>query len=150
MNICTPSYEVVCEDVSSVIKIVTETPFTFYVTRTDCSISVDIVPNEVCTYSLEETTEDTVMRSVNITFENEKAIITPIDVPVTVSYKNRKKTCVDKLFDQPVITCKDISEGRAIQVPVVYDSEQNVGVCTTEIKHNCQVLSDDYFKISKH
>ena len=48
------------------------------------------------------------MRSVNITFENEKAIITPIDVPVTVSYKNRKKTCVDKLFDQPVITCYEI------------------------------------------
>ena len=150
MNICTPSYEVVCEDAALPIKMIEDIPYTFTSNRTYCSTSIDVVPNEVCTYYLEEITEDTVMRSVDIKFENEKAIVTPIDVPVTVSYKNWGKTCIDEPIILPVITCADISEELTQIIPSITDSAISVEVCTTEVKHNCQVLSDDYFKISKH
>jgi len=68
-EVCTPVIETVCEPVALAIKIIVEVPFTYTVTRTVCTESIEVIPQEVCSYSYEQTTEDTTAKTVEVTFE---------------------------------------------------------------------------------
>ena len=137
LEVCTPIIETTCKDVALPIKIVVDLPYTYTVTRTICNENIDVVPNEVCSYSNEQITEDTIAKTGEVTFEKavdqETAynypIVTSVDVPVTVAYPVPIKTCVDKPIYLPVVTCAEIQEERTIQVPRVSNSEVFVTKC---------------------
>merc|ERR1712226_1928 len=46
-DVCVPAFEVVCADVELAIKIIVDKEFNYQVTRTVCTESIDIIPNEV-------------------------------------------------------------------------------------------------------
>ena len=53
-----------------------------------------------------------------------------VEPPVTVTYPEPKKTCVDKPISLPRVSCEDIVENKCIQVPEVEDSSVTVDKCT--------------------
>ena len=120
------------------IQIIEDIPYTYTVTHTTCTESIEVVPNEVCTFSYEQETEDTTSKTGEVTFERVVAkentynvpAVTPVDVPVTVAYSSLVKTCVDKPINLPIVTCNDISEERTIQVPSVRDDAVVVCKCS--------------------
>ena len=68
-EVCTPVIETNCEIVALPIKVIKEIDFTYTVTRTVCTESIEVVPQEVCSYSYEQVTEDTTAKTVEVTFE---------------------------------------------------------------------------------
>merc|ERR1712238_358608 len=47
---CTPTIATPCEDIALPIKVIEDIPYTYTVTRTVCTESIEVVPQEVCTY----------------------------------------------------------------------------------------------------
>ena len=81
-------------------------------------------------------------------FLGEKAIFTPIEVPVTVSYKNPKKTCVDNSFEKPIMQCDVIEQDYTMIVPAPRDDEVVINVCKTKLgPPSCQ---EKKFECSKN
>merc|ERR1711971_1554723 len=68
-EVCTPTIEVPCEDIALPIKVIEDIPYTYTVTRTVCTESIEVVPQEVCTYYYEQESADTVAKTVEVTFE---------------------------------------------------------------------------------
>merc|ERR1712037_813275 len=118
-------------------------PYQYTVTRTVCTESIEVVPQEVCTYSYEQVEEGTTAKTVTVTFEKQEKVqmvtvcqpghqgyggyghsyghnyckevaqTTAYNVPVVTP--KPVKTCVDKPINLPVVTCADIAEERTIQ-----------------------------------
>merc|ERR1712072_1592339 len=124
-DVCVPAFEVVCADVELAIKIIVDKEFNYQVTRTVCTESIDIIPNEVCSYAYQQKTEATTAYNV--------PVVPPVDVPVEVAYPEAIKTCVDKPISLPRVTCEDIVEDRTITVPEVEDSVVLVEKCDTKL-----------------
>merc|ERR1711890_194605 len=53
-----------------------------------------------------------------------------VEPPVTVTYPEPKKTCVDKPISLPRVSCEDIVENKCIQVPEVEADTVTVDKCT--------------------
>merc|ERR1711956_205262 len=66
---CTPTIATPCEDIALPIKVIEDIPYTYTVTRTVCTESIEVVPQEVCTYFYEQESADTVAKTVVVTFE---------------------------------------------------------------------------------
>merc|ERR1712161_119033 len=140
-EVCTPTIETTCEDVALPIKIIEDIPYTYVVTRTVCTESIDVVPQEVCTYSYEQVTEDTTAKTVTVTFEKvEKVQMVTVCQPGHQGYGHGgygggyghnycKEVAQTTAYNVPVVTCADIAEERPIQVPSVVDSEVTVAKC---------------------
>jgi len=60
-------------------------------------------------------------------------IVTPVDVPVKVSYPEPIRTCVDKPISLPRVSCEDLSEEKCITVPEVEDATESVEKCQTQL-----------------
>merc|ERR1712129_509530 len=143
-------------------KVIEDIPYTHGVTRTVCTESIEVVPQEVCTYFYEQESADTVAKTVVVTFEK----VTRVDM-VTVCQPGHhghggyghggyghnycQEIATEKQYNVPVVTpvdipvtvaypislpvvtCADISEEKTIQVPTVVDSEVVVTHCKAEI-----------------
>merc|ERR1712223_768338 len=60
-------------------------------------------------------------------------VVTPVDVPVKVSYPSPLITCVNKPIALPVVSCEDIVESKCITVPTVEDSSVTVAHCKAQL-----------------
>merc|ERR1712203_801732 len=137
-DVCVPAFETVCAPVELAIKIIVDKEFNYQVTRTVCTESIDIIPNEVCSYAYQQKTEETTAKTVEVTFEKKEDVqMVTVCQPghhgygygsyghnycKEVAYPEAIKTCVDKPISLPRVTCEDIVEDRTITVPEVEDS----------------------------
>ena len=125
-EVCTPVIETVCEPVALAIKIIKEIDFTYTVTRTVCTESIEVVPQEVCSYSSEQTTEDTTAKTVEVTFEKQ----TDVQM-VTVCQPGHhghgyggyghnycKEVAQETAYNVPVVTPVDVPVTVAYPVPI--------------------------------
>merc|ERR1712158_189855 len=60
-------------------------------------------------------------------------VVTPVDVPVKVSYPSPLKTCVNKPIALPVVSCADLVERKCITVPEIMDDIESVEKCQTQL-----------------
>merc|ERR1712226_270676 len=140
-DVCVPAFEVVCADVELAIKIIVDKEFNYQVTRTVCTESIDIIPNEVCSYAYQQKTEATTAKTVEVTFEKKEDV-----QMVTVcqpghhgygygSYGHNycKEVAQTTAYNVPRVTCEDIVEDRTITVPEVEDSIVLVEKCDTKL-----------------
>lgn len=67
------------------------------------------------------------------TTEYNVPVVTPVDIPVTVSYPEPVKTCVNKPIYLPRVGCEDKVEKKCITVPEVEDSSESVEKCVTKL-----------------
>merc|ERR550532_1884527 len=58
-EVCTPAFETVCADVEILTKIIVDKEQCDTITRTVCTESIEIIPQEICTYKYQQKTEDT-------------------------------------------------------------------------------------------
>jgi hypothetical protein len=70
-QVCTPTIETTCADVELPIKIIVSKEFCYTVTRTVCTESIEVIPNEVCTYHYEPKDEATTAKTVEVSFKLE-------------------------------------------------------------------------------
>ena len=59
----------ICEDEALPIKTIVDIDYCYDVTRTVCAETIEVVPQEVCTYKYVQTTRDTVAKTVVVNFE---------------------------------------------------------------------------------
>jgi len=69
VEVCTPAFETVCAPVELPIKEIIDVEQCYPVTRTVCESNIDVIENEICTYSYQQKTEDTNAKTVEVTFE---------------------------------------------------------------------------------
>jgi len=73
-EVCTPVIVTECNAVELPIKIIVEVDFTYTVVRTVCTESIEVVPQEVCSYSYTTTEEETTAKTVEVTFEKKEDV----------------------------------------------------------------------------
>merc|ERR1711971_1091404 len=71
-EVCTPVIVTECNAVELPIKIIVEVDFTYTVVRTVCTESIEVVPQEVCSYSYTTTEEETTAKTVEVTLKRKK------------------------------------------------------------------------------
>merc|ERR1711997_161125 len=167
-QVCTPTIATECADVELAIKIIVAKEQCYPVVRTVCTESIEVIPQEVCTYTYAPQDEATIAKTVEVSFvkETKTQMVTVcqpgygggyghggyghggyghqycnevaqetaynvpsvpvVEPPVTVTFPEPKKTCVDKPIDLPRVACEDLSEEKCIQVPEVEDSSVSV------------------------
>ena len=143
-EVCTPTIVTECNPVALPIKIIVDIDFTYTVTRTVCTESIEVVPQEVCTYSYDQTTEDTTAKTVEVTFEK------IVDVQmVTVCQPGHgyggyghnycKEVAQETAYNAPVVTPVDVPVTVAYPAPVktCVDKPINLPVVT------CADLTED-------
>ena len=106
-------------------------PFIYTATKAVCAETVEIIEQELCTYPLEDVTEESTMKTVDVEFQGKKAILKEIVVPVNVTYKNPRKNCVSQPIELPVIQCDILESEQTIGVPTIEDSEVEIDKCVS-------------------
>merc|ERR1712194_929134 len=128
-EVCTPTIETTCEDVALPIKIIEDIPYTYTVTRTVCTESIDVVPQEVCTWSYEQVTEDTTAKTVEVTFERvEKVQMVTVCQPGHQGYGHGGYG-----GGYGHNYCKEVAQTTAYNVPVVTPVDVPVTVAYPEV-----------------
>jgi hypothetical protein len=113
-EVCTPTIATTCEDVDLPIKIIVDVDFTYTVTRTVCSVAIDVIPQEVCTYHYEQTTEATTAKTVEVTFEKQTDVqMVTVCQPGHHGYGGYGHGGYGHNY------CKEVAQTTAYNVPVV-------------------------------
>merc|ERR1712141_732563 len=150
-EVCTPTLEKTCVPEVLPIKLIISVEQCYTVTRTVCTESIEVIPNEVCVYEYEQASEQTFeaeghhsdAKTVEVaqTTQYNVPTVPAVDVDVKVAYPAPKKVCVDKPIDLPRVTCEDLSEEKCIQVPEIEESSVTVDKCTYALgKAACQAI----------
>ena len=127
-EVCTPTVEASCADVVLPIKIIVDIDFTYTITRTVCTESIQVVPQEVCTYKYEQKTEDTTAKTVEVTYEkvNNVQMITVCQAGGYGPYGPTPHYCQEvaqeTAYNVPIVTPVDVA------VTVAYPEPQKVCV----------------------
>merc|ERR1712223_797519 len=110
-DVCVPAFETVCAPVELAIKIIVGKEFNYQVTRTVCTESIDIIPNEVCSYAYQQKTEETTAKTVEVTFEKKEDV-----QMVTVCQPGHHGYGYGSYGHN---YCKEVAQTTAYNVPVV-------------------------------
>merc|ERR1712025_640030 len=70
-EVCTPAFETVCENIDVPVKRIIDVEQCYPVTRTVCSESVEVIPNEICVYSYIQKVVDTTAKTVEVPFKKQ-------------------------------------------------------------------------------
>merc|ERR1711881_675536 len=70
-EVCTPTFETVCEKIEVPVKRIIDMEQCYPVTRTVCTESVDVIDNEICVYSYSQKTESTTAKTVTVPYTRE-------------------------------------------------------------------------------
>jgi len=126
-EVCTPTIVTECNDVALPIKIIVDIPYTYTVTRTVCTESIDVVPQEVCTYSYGQKTEDTTAKTVEVTFEKKTDVqMVTVCQPGPAGYGHGGYGGYGHNY------CKEVAQETAYNVPVVTPVDVPVTVAYPE------------------
>merc|ERR1712223_1492552 len=111
-EVCTPAFETVCADVEILTKIIVDKEQCDTITRTVCTESIEIIPQEICTYKYQQKTEDTVATTVEVTFaKKENVQMVTVCAPGHGGYGGYGKYCKEVAqtpqYNVPVVTPVD-------------------------------------------
>merc|ERR1712186_55278 len=113
-EVCTPTIATTCEDVDLPIKIIVDVDFTYTVTRTVCSVAIEVISQEVCTHHYEQTTEATTAKTVEVTFEKQTDVqMVTVCQPGHHGYGGYGHGGYGHNY------CKEVAQTTAYNVPVV-------------------------------
>merc|ERR1711981_74088 len=113
-EVCTPVIDTVCSAVELPIKIIVEVDFTYTVIRTVCTESIEVVPQEVCSYSYTTTEEETTAKTVEVTFEKKEDVqMVTVCQPGHHGYGGYGHGGYGHNY------CKEVAQTTAYNVPVV-------------------------------
>merc|ERR1739847_253130 len=125
-DVCTPVIVTECNPVELAIKVIEEVDFTYTVVRTVCTESIEVVPQEVCSYSYTQTEEETTAKTVEVTFEKqEKVQMVTVCQPGhhghgygSYGHNYCKEVAQTTAYNVPVVTPIDVPVTVAYPVPI--------------------------------
>ena len=128
VEVCTPAFETKCAPVDLTVKRIVEKEQCQDITRTVCSESMEIIPNEICTYTYMSKTEDTVARTVKVSFAKEclTQMVTVCQLSKGYGYHSYGHQ-----------HCKEVSQETCYNVPIVKPVEEPVMVSYPEPVKKC-------------
>merc|ERR1711994_28 len=138
-EVCTPAFETVCAPVELPIKKIIDVEQCYDVTRTVCSESIEVVENEICTYSYQQKTEETTAQTVEVTFERicDTQMVTVCQPTPGYGYHSYGHNY-----------CKEVAQETCYNVPVVTPVEPAVEVAYPEPIKTCVNKPIDLIVIS--
>merc|ERR1711997_1426867 len=105
------------------IKIIVEVDFTYTVVRTVCTESIEVVPQEVCSYSYTTTEEETTAKTVEVTFEKQTDVqMVTVCQPEHHGYGGYGHGGYGHNY------CKEVAQTTAYNVPIVNPADEEVEV----------------------
>merc|ERR1712088_1057091 len=118
----------VCAPVELPIKEIIDVEQCYPVTRTVCSVSIDVTPNEICTYHYEQKTEETTAKTVEVTFEKQcdTQMVTVCQPTPGYGYHSYGHNY-----------CKEVAQETCYNTPVVTPTEPAVTVAYPEPIKEC-------------
>ena len=128
VEVCTPAFETKCMKVDLMVKRVVEKEQCQVISRTVCTESTETIPNEICTYSYMAHTEDTVAKTVEISFEKEcmTQMVTVCQPQAGYGYHSYGHQY-----------CKEVEQETSYNVPVVSPRDVEVRVGYPEPIKTC-------------
>lgn len=130
VEICVPTVATTCKNTSVPRQEYREIPKTYKVNNTICKETIQVIPQEVCSYFYEQSREDIVINLLNIDFLNKSAILTPSGMPTYISYPKRRKECVKKPIRLPLVLCSDVTSEVTYNIPTIVDTVYFENQCT--------------------
>ena len=129
---CTPTITTECNNVNLPVKLIQDVDYTYTVTRTVCTESVELFPHEVCIYNYAEKTEDTIAKTVSVTYKKE------INIPmVTVCQPGHKGYGHGGYDGYGHNYCREVAQETAYNVPIVSPVDVGVTVAYPEPQKVC-------------
>merc|ERR1712038_1659272 len=108
------AFETICANVDLAIKVIVDKEFTYTVTRTVCTESIEEIDNEVCTYSYQPKVEATMGKTVEVTFEKKEDVqMVTVCQPGHHGYGGYGHGGYGHNY------CKEVAQTTAYNVPVV-------------------------------
>jgi len=129
---CTPTIATECNNVALPVKLIEDIDFTYIVTRTVCTESIQEIPQEVCVYKYNQKTEDTTAKTVEVTFEK----VTDVQM-VTVCQPGPAGYGHGGYGGYGHNYCKEVAQETAYNVPVVTPVDIDVTVAYPEPEKVC-------------
>lgn len=130
-DVCTPAFETKCAPVELAIKRIVDKEFCYDVVRTVCTESIEEIPNEVCSFAYAQKEEDTIAKTVEVTFVKEtKVQMVTVCQPGYGGYGSYGS------YGQSQY-CKEVAQETAFNVPVVTPVDVPVKVAYPEAIRSC-------------
>jgi hypothetical protein len=137
-DICTPTIAKTCADVELAIKLIVAVEQCYDVTRTVCTESITIIPNEVCSYSYEPKSEDTTGKTVEVAFNLEsKTSMVTVCAPQAPAYGGYGGHHGGGYGGYGHQYCNEVAQTTQYNVPSVPIVEPPVTVVYPEPKKTC-------------
>merc|ERR1711881_499394 len=138
-EVCTPTFETVCEKIEVPVKRIIDMEQCYPMTRTVCSESVDVIDNEICVYSYSQKTEATTAKTVTVPYTREcdTQMVTVCQPTPGYGYHAYGHNY-----------CKEVAQETCYNVPVVTVSEPAVEVAYPEPVKSCVQKPIDLIVIS--
>merc|ERR1712224_1039446 len=127
-EVCTPAFETVCENTEVPVKRIIDREQCYPVTRTVCSESVEVIPNEICVYSYQQKVVDTTAKTVEVPFEKkcDTQMVTVCQPTPGYGYHSYGHNY-----------CKEVAQETCYNVPIVTVVEPAVEVVYPEPIKTC-------------
>jgi len=138
-EVCTPAFETVCETISLTIKNIIDREQCYPVTRTVCSESVEVIPNDICVYSYQQKAVETTAKTVEVPFEKkcDTQMVTVCQPSPGYGYHSYGHNY-----------CKEVAQETCYNIPVVTPVEPPVQVAFPEPIKSCVDKPIDLIRIS--
>jgi len=138
-EVCTPAFETVCETISVPVKKIIDREQCYPVTKTVCSESVEVIPNEICVYSYQQKVVDTTAKTVEVPFEKkcDTQMVTVCQPTPGYGYHSYGHNY-----------CKEVAQETCYNVPIVTPVEPAVMVAFPEPIKSCVDKPIDLIRIS--
>merc|ERR1712106_799760 len=138
-ELCTPAFGTVCENIEVPVKRIIDVEQCYPVTRTVCSESVEVIPNEICVYSYQQKIVDTTAKTVEVPYEKQcdTQMVTVCQPTPGYGYHSYGHNY-----------CKEVAQETCYNVPIVTPVEPAVQVAFPEPIKTCADKPIDLIRIS--
>ena len=117
VEVCSPAFETVCETEEVQVKKIIDKEICFPVKKTVCTESISVEENELCTFSVNQITEETEAQGVEVSFSQECSV-QMVTVCLTRGYDGHHTQCEERA--QPFCYIKPEVSLRSRPVQVTY------------------------------
>merc|ERR1711935_814539 len=140
-----------CNNINLPIKLIEDIDFTYTVTRTVCTESIEEIPQEVCVYKYNQKTEDTTAKTVEVTFKKVTDVqMVTVCQPGPAGYGGHggyggyghnycKEVAQETAYNVPVVTPVDIDVTVAYPVPSKICVDKPISLPVVQ----CNVIEED-------
>merc|ERR1719158_2596672 len=138
-EVCTPTFETVCEKIDVPVKRIIDMEQCYPVTRTVCTESVRVIDNEICVYSYIQKTESTTAKTATVSYKREcdTQMVTVCQPTPGYGYHAYGHNY-----------CKEVAQETCYNVPTVTVIEPTVEVAHPEPIKSCVQKPIDLIEIS--